>query len=113
MAAYRNFLPPQATFAQLMATQTQFASMVSEAQMVIALRVLGMLGAWNVAPSENDRMVREKQAAFAKSGSAAFAAAMAGKRPDQIMASAVRPLRSRTRANARRLSKRGPRAGLT
>lgn len=109
MAGYPKYGASPATLAQLLSTQAQIVSMVAEAQVVVAYRMLGMFGAWNVTPSESGRMVSEKHDAFTQSGNAAFAAAMAGKRPDQILASATRPLRLKTRANAKRLSKRGPR----
>lgn len=82
--------------------------MFAEAQTVIALRLMGMQGFWPVATSETARMVEEKLPAFIRSGSAATEAAIRGKRPDQIAQAALRPIRARTRANAKRLT-RAPR----
>ncbi|PRY95316.1 hypothetical protein BCF33_0934 [Hasllibacter halocynthiae] len=82
-----------------------------EAQMVMAMRTAGMMGAWSVLPTENRRMMDEKAPAFAEAAQAAGAAAMAGKRPDQVLDAWTRPLRRTARANARRLGRRGPRIG--
>ncbi len=83
--------------------------MMTEAQAVVAMRLWGMAGLWRVDPGENRRMVAEKPGAFLASGLAAARATAAGKRPDQIAAAAVRPLRRKTGANSRRLAQRGPR----
>jgi hypothetical protein len=88
------------------------ARMMTEAQFVIALRLAGMAGLWTLAPGETARMVTEKQRAFAESAVALTAAAAGGRRPEQILDAAVRPLGRRTRANSRRLGQaviRGPR----
>ena len=80
-----------------------------EAQLVVTMRLMGMAGLWSVLPGENARMVAEKGPAFAEAAEGAARAAMAGRRPDEVLAAWSRPLRRRTRANARRLSRRGPR----
>lgn len=84
------------------------AQMMIEAQTVIALRTMGMLGTWSVTPSEQTRMVSEKAPAIVDAMTKASRAAFAGKRPDQIYAAALAPIGRRTRSNARRLGKRGP-----
>ena len=92
----------------LMRVSMAYFRMMTEAQTVIGLRLLGMAGLWSVTPAETGRMMSEKGPAMARSMMAAGAAAMAGQRPDQIALAAVRPLGARTRANSRRLVKRGP-----
>ena len=79
-----------------------------ETQMVMAMRIAGMMGAWSVLPSENKRMVDEKAPAFAEAAYVAGAAALSGKRPDQVLDVWTRSIRRKTRANARRLGRRGP-----
>ena len=79
--------------------------MMTEAQVVIAYRMMGMAGVWPVSASENARMVSEKVPAFITASGAATAAAMSGKRPDQILEAALRPIGLKTRANSRRLGK--------
>lgn len=78
----------------------------AEAQTVIAFRLLGIGGFWPVSPSESQRMVTEKGPAFIRAGGNAMTAAMKGRRPDQIMEAALKPIGIKTRSNARRLSKR-------
>ena len=84
--------------------QAQVALMTMEAGAVIWMRMLGMGGVWNVTAGENTRMVSEKQRAFARAAQGAALAAMTGK---DSTAAALRPIRQRTRANLRRLGKRG------
>jgi len=84
------------------------SQMLAEAQTVIAYRTLGMAGLWAVAPSENARMFTEKPAVLMASGMGAAQAMISGQSPDKIIDAAVRPLGVKTRSNARRLSRRGP-----
>ncbi len=83
----------------------ELTSLMIETQMVIAYRTLGMIGLWAVAPGENQRMVAEKGPAFAEAAMAASHAAMAGRRPDEIVGAWMRPLRRKTRSNMRRLGR--------
>jgi hypothetical protein len=101
-------LPQQASPDDVLRSATEVGLLIWETQSVIALRLMGMSGMWSVRSDETARMVSEKGPAFARSAAAAMQAAASGKRPDQVMEAAVRSLRSRTRANMRRLSKRGP-----
>lgn len=81
------------------------AQVIAEAQMVIGLRLLGLNGLWPVSASETSRMVSEKAPAFIRSGGSAMTAAMKGRRPDQIVEAALKPIGLKTRSNARRLSR--------
>ncbi len=83
----------------------ELTNLLIETQMVMAYRTLGMVGLWSVAPGENQRMIAEKGPAFTEAALAASRAAMAGRRPDQIMDAWVKPLRRKTRSNARRLQR--------
>ncbi|MDR0808829.1 MAG: antifreeze protein [Gemmobacter sp.] len=87
----------------------QTGQMLTEAQLVITLRLWGMAGLWNIAPEENLRMVQEKFETIAFSTAAATRAAMAGKGSAGVVMAALKPVRRRTRNNARRLSGVGPR----
>jgi hypothetical protein len=93
---------------QMMTLSIRFATMLAEAQMVIGMRMLGMAGMWRVAPSESSRMVSEKLAATQESAVAATRAALLGKPPAVIADHALKPIRRRTSANAKRLTRRGP-----
>jgi hypothetical protein len=83
----------------------QFAQMAIEAQMVIGLRVAGMMGLMAQAPGEPFRMVAEKQAAASESLFAMASAAGKGASAERVMAAALRPYGKRTRANSRRLGR--------
>lgn len=85
----------------------QATLMLAEANAVIAMRMLGMAGIWSVPPSENTRMVTEKMAALSTAMARGTQAAMTGGSPDQVASAVIKPLRSKTRSNVRRLSKRG------
>ena len=93
---------------QMMRLGLQTATMAAEAQMVIAMRLIGMAGGWKVSPGENRRMVSEKSAAMLASSVAAGRAMMAGAGPGGVTLAALKPIRAGTRANAKRLALRGP-----
>ncbi|GGE20107.1 hypothetical protein SAMN05421774_10514 [Gemmobacter megaterium] len=94
--------------ALLMRLGAQFGTMLLEAQMIVGMRTLGMMGLWRVPPSENARMVSEKLTAVQQSGMAATRATLAGKSPVAIASEALKPVRRRTRANVTRLARKGP-----
>ncbi|WP_299560741.1 antifreeze protein [uncultured Sulfitobacter sp.] len=81
--------------------------MMSEAQAVISMRLMGMAGIWSVTPAEDSRMVSEKTQAMNRAGAEAARVMIAGGTPDRVMAAAIKPIRQKTRANAKRLGKRG------
>lgn len=85
---------------------SDFAMLALESQTVVALRMFGLCGFWPMAASERERMVSEKPLAFARSAAAAAAVATEGGRSDEILAAALQPLRTKTRANMRRLSRK-------
>ncbi|SFA98495.1 hypothetical protein SAMN05421688_2107 [Poseidonocella pacifica] len=88
----------------------QVGFLLAESQAVIAMRLWGMAGLWSVSPGENNRMVDEKLRAAQNAGAATFKAIASGQSPDRIASAAIRPFRKATRANHRRLTKRGPKA---
>ncbi|MEY8839796.1 hypothetical protein AB9K41_12300, partial [Cribrihabitans sp. XS_ASV171] len=71
--------------------------------------MLGMGGLWAAPRTETTRMVAEKQLAFAAAGRKAFAAIATGKSADVVLMATARPLRRKTRANSKRLTRLGPR----
>lgn len=93
---------------QMMSLSIRTAVMMTEAQMVFGMRLLGMAGMWRVSPTENARMVSEKVAAVQDATLAATKAAMQGKSPVNIAEHAMKPISRRTSANAKRLARRGP-----
>jgi hypothetical protein len=94
--------------AEVFRLQIRFGLMLAEAQMVIGMRMLGMSGMWRVTPSESTRMVSEKLSAAQDATLAATRAVLAGKQPAVIADHALKPIRRRTKANAKRLVRRGP-----
>ena len=81
--------------------------MAAEAQAIVSMRMLGMAGVWSVPPSEKTHMVSEKLKAMTKSNGNAMAAVLLGCTPDDVFAAAIKPYRQQTRANNRRLTRRG------
>ena len=92
----------------MMRLQLATARMLTEAQTVIGLRMLGMAGVLPASGGENLRMVTEKQKAFSEAGIAATRAVMRGGTPVAAMEAALKPIGRATSANARRLGKRRP-----
>jgi hypothetical protein len=82
--------------------------MLTQAQSVMAMRMMGMAGMWRVTPQENRRMVSEKMSAGMASGIAAHSAMMSGASATAIAEAALTPVARRTAANAKRLARRGP-----
>ena len=91
---------------RLMGLWLQTTMLAIEAQTVVATRLWGMAGLWPVSPREGTRMVAEKWPTFAQAARAASHATLSGHPPDQVMAAALKPIRKKTRANSRRLSRR-------
>lgn len=83
----------------------QVAQIAIESQMVIGMRLAGMMGFLPQHKSESHRMVQEKLDAAQEAGAAMMRAMTRGARADQVMAAALRPYGRRTKANARRLTR--------
>lgn len=93
---------------ELFRLQMRTARMLAEAQTVIGVRMMGLAGLMPSEEGEMQRMVAEKQTAFALSGLAAMRALMAGKTPAQAYGLALTPIGRTTRANSIRLTTRRP-----
>ncbi|UWQ16946.1 antifreeze protein [Jannaschia sp. M317] len=91
---------------ELLKLQMRTAHMLTEAQTVIGMRMLGWMGVTPAAKGENARMVTEKQTAFAKAGMAATLALWSGKTPAQAYGLALAPIGRTTHSNAQRLTRR-------
>lgn len=94
------------TFGRPYRVWAQMARIAVDSQMVIGLRVAGMMGFRAQSPGEPFRMVAEKQAAASESLFAVARATSRGASADRVMSAALRPFGKRTRANSRRLTKR-------
>ena len=93
---------------QLMELSIRTSIMLTEAQMIIGMRMMGMMGLWRVLPSENARMSSEKVAVMGQVALASSQALMSGKPPTLVAAAALKPIRRKTASNVKRLARRGP-----
>lgn len=104
MARKNDLMAAAAAPYRLWAQMTRIAM---DSQMVIGLRMAGMMGLTSQSPGEPFRMVAEKQAAASESMFAMAQAASRGASADRVMSAALRPYGKRTRANSRRLTSKG------
>lgn len=87
----------------------RMALLMEDAQLVVAMRVMGFSGIWSVPPEESQDMIMEKMPAFTEGFVAGAISAWEGSGPDQVMLAAVAPISAQARANRSRLARRGPR----
>jgi hypothetical protein len=92
------------TLDDLACAGVSMATMLFEAQSVIGMRVLGMMGLWPMAAQEPMQMIHEKAHALNDANHAVARAIWQGECMGGVAKAGVAPLRDRTRANARRLS---------
>ncbi|MDM7458635.1 MAG: antibiotic ABC transporter [Paracoccus sp. (in: a-proteobacteria)] len=85
----------------------QLSRLAIESQMIVGLRLAGMMGLMAQSPGEPFRMVAEKQAAATESIFAMASAAGRGASAERVMSLGLRPYGKRTRANSRRLTRSG------
>ena len=93
--------PPLSVFA----TALEAGFLMQEAATVLALRGAALSALPPRSGLEALRMVVEKPPAFAASARAAWIAAATGRRADEALSAALRPLRTEARANLARLSR--------
>ncbi|MEM9551006.1 MAG: hypothetical protein AAGA05_07515 [Pseudomonadota bacterium] len=85
------------------------ARLCIDTQQVMAMRILGMGGAWRLASDERDLMVREKVPAFTEAILSAAFLSLSGASPDRVMEAYVQPISDAARRNRTRLASKGPR----
>ncbi|MFO7759125.1 MAG: hypothetical protein R6V26_11735 [Roseovarius sp.] len=78
--------------------------LLTEVQMVVSMRLAGMMGFWPVGMDEPHRMISEKGPALMGAATHAHTAALAGHRLDEILIAAITPLTGTARNNRVRLS---------
>lgn len=98
-------------YSDYMTASVQMGQILVEAQMVIAMRLMGFGGLWRLSPGEEQRMWAEKIEAARQSGAALTGALMLGATPARAVKAAIKPVRARTKSNVRRLARRGPNLG--
>lgn len=86
----------------------QAAQIGMEAQAVIALRMAGFAGLWQLPPEEATRMVVEKAEAAVDAFSAVTQAAFEGAAPETVLAAGMSEIGRRTAGNLERLSRLAP-----
>ena len=84
------------------------ATIAVEANMVVAMRIMGLMGGWTLPAGERTRMMAEKQAAMTEAGLGAASAVARGASPVAVARAAAAPVRRRTKANVKRLARLGP-----
>lgn len=93
---------------KMMRASVSMGLVAIEAQMIVAMRLWGMMGLWNTPPSENMRMITEKAGAAMAAQSGIARAILSGEGVGAATLAAVEPVRRRTRSNVKRLTRRGP-----
>lgn len=88
-----------------LALWAQMARIGFESQLVIGLRVAGMLGIVSQSPNESIRMVTEKYDAAHEAFHASLRSATRGDSVDKVMSAALRPYSRRTKVNSWRLAR--------
>jgi hypothetical protein len=89
-----------------MAPMLEASRIMAESQMVIGMRLAGLAGLWPMAQSETNRMMSEKLSAGLDSAHAALRTGMAGGNISDVAMAAMKPVRAKTRANAKRLQRK-------
>lgn len=87
----------------LLETGMEAAMLAVETHVVVSYRTSPFCGLSPLDGQEIRRMFLEKPPAFAAAALAAGWLTLSGQRPDRILAAALRPLRSETNRNLRRL----------
>lgn len=82
--------------------------MALQAQQVVAMRTLGLMGAWRTRDGETTRMMTEKLDALSEATLGMGKALAQAQSPLDVAEAALAPYAKRTSANHRTLSRRGP-----
>lgn len=94
---------PAFRYAEMMRLSMQMSLMAYEAQTVMTLRLLGLMGVLPARADENSRMMAEKVSAYGTSAQSSARAMVQGRPADEVAMAALRPIRRKTRSNAVRL----------
>ncbi|MCB1389979.1 MAG: hypothetical protein KDK12_12690, partial [Rhodobacteraceae bacterium] len=94
--------------ADLFRLSLQTSLMALQAQQVVAMRTLGLMGAWRTRDGEATRMVTEKLDALGEARNGISRAVGQAKSPLVIAQAALAPYARRTSDNHRHLTRRGP-----
>ena len=84
------------------------AALAADSQQVVAMRLMGMGGAWSVPRGEGGEMLREKLPAFTEAYVSGVLSVLAGRDPDRVLRAMLEPLSDLAALNRDRLSALGP-----
>ena len=104
-----DMLPILATPVEIARLWLSCADLMSDAQSVVAYRMMGIGGTWSVPRGENHSMLHEKGPAFTEALLAGTMTALKGAGPHAVAEAAIAPLSKKVRSNRKRLAKHGPR----
>ena len=99
---------PMLTPSQMIHLSLRAGMVRMEAQMVIALKMMGILGLRRVTPSGSDRMSSEKVSYLGQPAVAVPQAVMPGQPQDALAEVAPRPVARATKSNVKCTARRGP-----
>lgn len=85
------------------------AQLLADSHSVVAMRTLGLSGAWSVPREENETMIAEKASVFTEAFLSGTYTALSGHGPDRVMQAAIAPISQKASANRQRLAQCGPR----
>jgi hypothetical protein len=91
-------------------TWVTLVQLISDSHSVMALRIMGLSGAWSLPEGENSQMIQEKLPAFTEAAVAGALTAMSGRGPDRVMQALIAPISEKANANRLRLTGREPAA---
>ena len=94
--------------ADLFRLSLETSLMTLQAQQVVAMRTLGLMGAWRTRDGEATRMIAEKMDALGEATLGMGKALAQAQSPLHVAEAALAPYAKRTSANHRTLSRRGP-----
>ncbi|WP_334194099.1 antibiotic ABC transporter [Pararhodobacter sp.] len=94
--------------ADLFRLSLETSLMTLQAQQVVAMRMLGLMGAWRTRDGEAARMMTEKLDALGEATLGMGKALALAQSPLHVAEAALAPYARRTSANHRTLSRRGP-----
>ncbi len=83
--------------------------LLADSHSVVAMRTLGLSGAWSVPKEEHETMIAEKAPVFTEAFLSGTFTALSGHGPDRVMQAAIAPISQKASANRQRLARCGPR----
>lgn len=86
-----------------------YTQLAADSHSVVAMRMMGLSGAWIIPRSEVSEMVAEKLPAFTEAFVSGTLTAWSGAHPERVVRATLEPLSDTARDNRVRLARYGPR----